>query len=63
MGMTSELLQGELINIKPPNFNGEHKKIEEFEGSLLEMKKYFHLHNYPSRVETRIATYHLQGKC
>jgi hypothetical protein len=26
------------------------------------MKKYFQLHNYHSRVETRIATYHLQGK-
>jgi hypothetical protein len=25
------------------------------------MKKYFHLHDYPSRVESRIATYHLQG--
>jgi hypothetical protein len=25
------------------------------------MKKYFQLHDYPSRVETRIATYHLQG--
>jgi hypothetical protein len=26
------------------------------------MNKYFHLHDYPSRVEARIATYHLQGK-
>ena len=29
---------------------------------MLEMKKYFQLHDYPSRVETIIATYHLQGK-
>jgi hypothetical protein len=26
------------------------------------MKKYFQLHYYPSRVEARIGTYHLQGK-
>jgi hypothetical protein len=26
------------------------------------MKKYFHLHDYPSRLETIISTYHLQGK-
>jgi hypothetical protein len=26
------------------------------------MKKYFQLHDYPSRVQTRIANYHLQGK-
>jgi hypothetical protein len=29
---------------------------------MLEMKKYSQLHDYPSRVETKIATYHLQGK-
>ena len=28
----------------------------------MEMKKYFQLHDYPSRVEARIETYHLQGK-
>jgi hypothetical protein len=26
------------------------------------MKKYFHLHDYLSKVEKRIETYHLQGK-
>jgi hypothetical protein len=26
------------------------------------MKKYFQLHDYPSHVEARISTYHLQGK-
>jgi hypothetical protein len=55
-------LQGELRKIKPPTFNGEHRKGEEVEAWLLEMKKYFQLHDYPSRVEARIATYHLQGK-
>jgi hypothetical protein len=54
--------QGELRKIKPPNFNGECKKGEEVEVCLLEMKKYFQLHDYPLRVEARIETYHLQGK-
>jgi hypothetical protein len=35
------ILQGELGKIKPPIFNGEHKKGEEVEAWLLEMKKYF----------------------
>jgi hypothetical protein len=55
-------LQGELRNIKTPTFNGEHRKGEEVEAWLVEMKKYVQFHYYPSRVETRIATYHLQGK-
>jgi hypothetical protein len=54
-------LQGELKKIKPPNFNGEHMKGEEAEAWLLEMKKYFQLHDYPSQVEAIISTYHLQG--
>jgi hypothetical protein len=36
-------LQGELRKIKPPTFNGEHRKGEEVEAWLLEMKKYFQL--------------------
>jgi murein L,D-transpeptidase YafK len=55
-------LQGELRKINRSTFNGEHRKGEEVEAWLLEMKKYFQLHDYPSRVEARIATYHLQGK-
>ena len=31
--------QGELRRIKPPTFNGEHKKGEEVEALLLEMRK------------------------
>jgi hypothetical protein len=54
-------LQGELRKIKPLTFNGEHRKGE-VEAQLLETKKYFQQHDYPSRVETRTATYHLQGK-
>jgi hypothetical protein len=58
----ADTLQGELRKIKPPAFNGEHRKGEEVESWLLEMKEYFQLHDYPSRVEVRISTYHLQGK-
>jgi len=57
-----DILQGELRKVKPPTFNGYDSKGEDDEAWLLEMKKYFQLHNYPSRVETRIATYYLQGK-
>jgi hypothetical protein len=53
------ILQGELRKIKPSNFNGEHRKGEEAKASLLDLNKYFQLHDYPSRVEARIATYHL----
>jgi hypothetical protein len=55
-------LQGELRKIKPPNFDSEHRKGEEVEAWFFEMNKYFQLHDYASRVETRSATYHLQGK-
>jgi hypothetical protein len=57
-----DILQGELRKIKPPYFNGDHMKGEEVEAWLLEMNKYFQLHYYLSRVESRIETYHLQGK-
>ena len=52
----ADILQGELRKIKPPTFNGEHWKEEEAEAWLLEMKKYFQLHDYPSRVESQIET-------
>jgi hypothetical protein len=56
------ILQGEIRKIKPPNFNGDHRKGEEAEAWLLEMNKYFQLHDYPSQIEAKISTYHLQGK-
>jgi hypothetical protein len=55
-------LQGEIRKIKPPTFDGDHKKDEDAEAWLLGMRKYFQLHNYSSNVEAIIATYHLQGK-
>jgi hypothetical protein len=37
----ANILQGELRKIKPPTFNGEHRKREEVEAWMLEIKKYF----------------------
>jgi hypothetical protein len=48
--------------IKPPTFNGEHKKDEYAETWLLGMRKYFQLHNYSSHAEGRISIYQLKGK-
>jgi N-glycosylase/DNA lyase len=48
--------------IKPPTFDGEHKKDEDAKTRLLGMRKYFQLHNYSSHVEGRISIYQLKGK-
>jgi hypothetical protein len=55
-------LQGEMNKIKPPTFDGEHKKDEDAETWMLGMRKYFQLHNYSSQEEGRISIYHLKGK-
>jgi hypothetical protein len=55
-------LQGELRKIKPPTFDGDHKKGEYVEAWLFDMRKYFQLHNYSSNLEAKIKIYHLQGK-
>jgi hypothetical protein len=48
--------------IKPPTFDGEHKKDEDVETRLLGMRKYFQLHNYSSHAKGRIVIYKLKGK-
>jgi hypothetical protein len=55
-------LRGEMNKIKPPTFDGDHKKDEDAETWLLGMRKYFQLHNYSSHAEGRIAIYQLKGK-
>jgi hypothetical protein len=55
-------LQGEMNKIKPPTFDGEHKKDEDSETWLLGMGKYFQLHNYSSHGEGRISIYRFKGK-
>jgi hypothetical protein len=47
-------LKGEMNKIKPPMFDGEHKKEEDVETWLIGMKKYFQLQNYSSHAEGRI---------
>jgi hypothetical protein len=55
-------LKGEMNKIKPPTFDGEHKKEEYVETWLLGMRKYFQLQNYSSHAEGRIVMYQLKGK-
>jgi hypothetical protein len=55
-------LRGEMRKIKPPTFDGEHKKDEYAETWLLDMRNYFQLHNYSSHAEGRIVIYQLKGK-
>ena len=55
-------LKGEMKKIKPPTFDGEHKKDEDVETWMLGMRKYFQLHNYSSHVEGRISIYQIKGK-
>ena len=51
-------LKGEMNKIKPPTFDGEHKKEEDVETWLLGMRKYFQLQNYFTHAEGRIVMYH-----
>jgi hypothetical protein len=55
-------LRGEMNKIKPPTFDGEHKKDEKAKTWLMSMRKYFQLHNYSSHAEGRISIYQLKGK-
>jgi hypothetical protein len=48
--------------IKPPTFDDEHKKDEDAETWLLDMRKYFQFHNYSSHAEGIIPIYQLKGK-
>jgi hypothetical protein len=50
-------LKGEMNKIKPPTFDGEHKKEEDAETWFLGMRKYFQLQNYFAHAEGRIAMY------
>jgi hypothetical protein len=50
-------LQGEMNKIKPPTFDGEHKKDEDAKTWLLSMRKYFQFQNYSSQAKGRIDIY------
>jgi hypothetical protein len=55
-------LRGEMNKIKPPTFNGEHKKYEDAETWFPGMRNYFQWNNYSSHEEGRISIYQLKGK-
>jgi hypothetical protein len=57
-----EELKGKMNKIKPPTFDGEHKKEEDAETWLLGMKRYFQLHNYSAHAKRRNEMYQLKGK-
>ena len=55
-------LRREMNKIKPPTFDGEHKKDEYTDTWLLGMRKYFQFHNYYSHAEGIISIYQIKGK-
>jgi hypothetical protein len=55
-------LQGELRKFKPPSFDGEKEREDDVEAWFLGLRRYFQLHNYSSKLEDMISTYHLHGK-
>jgi hypothetical protein len=55
-------LEGEFRKFKPPSFDGERERENDFESCFLGLGRYFPLHNYSSNLEARISTYHLHGK-
>ena len=57
-----DCLQGEIRNLKPPSFDGEREREDDFEACFLGLRRYFQLHNYSSNLEAKISTYHLHGK-
>jgi hypothetical protein len=55
-------LHREMNKIKPPTFDGEHKKDEYAKTWLLGMRNYFEPLNYSTQEEGRIVIYQLKGK-
>jgi hypothetical protein len=50
-----------LNKTKPPTFDGEIKKGEEFEAWLFGLNKYFRVHSYSETTKERIAIFNLNG--
>jgi hypothetical protein len=57
-----DVFTGEMNKIKPPTFDGEHKKDEDANTWMLGMRKYFQLKNYSSHTLGIISIYQLKGK-
>jgi hypothetical protein len=52
----------EFRKAKPPTFNGYIKKGAEAEVWLLDLKKYFRVHDYSENLKAQIAIFNLNGK-
>ena len=52
----------EFKKYKPPNFDGDLKKLEDAEAWLLKMKNFFELHNYMDNMKAKVATFNLKYK-
>lgn len=47
---------------KPPTFDGDLKKLEDFEAWLLGMNKLFEFHDYTENMKAKIIVFSLKGK-
>ena len=56
------VFRGEFRKIRSPTYEGEVNTGEKAEEWLLEMSKYFQVHNYSSEMKARVAIYNLNGK-
>jgi hypothetical protein len=54
-------LTEEFKKAKPPTFDGEINKGEEYEAWLFGLKKYFQVHNYSENTKARIVVFNLNG--
>ena len=48
---TKDQYQKEFKKTRPPTFDGDNKKVEDAETWILEMKKYFKVHEYSKKHE------------
>jgi len=53
---------GEFKKLKPPTFDGDLKKMEAAEASILGMNKLFELHEYIDNMKARVAIFCFKGK-
>ena len=55
-------LPDEFKKAKPPNFDGDLKKLEDSESGILGMNKFFELHEYTENMKAIIIIFTLKGK-
>ena len=57
-----EYFQDDFKKASPPTFHGSLKKLEDVEGWLLSIKKFFNLHDYRENMKARITISRIKGK-